>query len=38
MTSNEDDRKPGSAKGTFVVPPDFDEPLPDDVLAEWEQE
>jgi len=37
MSSNEDTRKPGSAKGTFVVPPDFDAPLPDDVLAEWEQ-
>jgi prevent-host-death family protein len=29
-------RQPGSAKGAFVVPPDFDAPLPDDVLAEWE--
>jgi prevent-host-death family protein len=29
------DRQPGSAKGTFVVPPDFDAPLPDDVIAEW---
>ena len=30
------DRKPGSAKGTFIVPADFDAPLPDDVIAEWE--
>lgn len=29
-------RQPGSAKGLFVVPPDFDTPLPADVLAEWE--
>lgn len=28
-------RRPGSAKGTFVVPTDFDAPLPDDVIAEW---
>ena len=38
MSSNEDTRKLGSAKGTFVVPPDFDAPLPDDVLEDWEQE
>jgi prevent-host-death family protein len=29
-------RRPGSAKGVFVVPPDFDAPLPDDVLVDWE--
>jgi prevent-host-death family protein len=29
-------RRPGSARGAFVVPPDFDEPLPDDVLVDWE--
>ena len=29
------DRSPGSARGAFVVPPDFDEPLPDEVLADW---
>jgi prevent-host-death family protein len=29
------DRRPGSAKGTFFVPSDFDAPLPDDVIAEW---
>jgi prevent-host-death family protein len=28
-------RRPGSARGAFVVPPDFDAPLPDDVIAEW---
>ena len=26
----------GTAKGDFVVPDDFDAPLPDDVLAEFE--
>jgi prevent-host-death family protein len=30
-------RKLGSAKGDFVVPADFDEPLSDDVLAEFEK-
>jgi prevent-host-death family protein len=35
ITPETRDRRPGSAKGTFVVPPDFDAPLPDDVLAEW---
>jgi prevent-host-death family protein len=29
------DRRPGSARGAFVVPPDFDAPLPDDVIAYW---
>lgn len=29
-------RQPGSAKGLFVVPPEFDAPLPDDVMSEWE--
>ncbi len=29
-------RKIGSAAGDFVVPPDFDEPLPDSVLADFE--
>ncbi|MGZ6545697.1 MAG: type II toxin-antitoxin system Phd/YefM family antitoxin [Actinomycetota bacterium] len=28
-------RQPGSARGTFVVPPDFDSPLPNDDVAEW---
>jgi prevent-host-death family protein len=35
ITPEANDRRPGSAKGTFVVPPDFDAPLPDDVIAEW---
>jgi len=30
------DRRPGSARGTFVVPQDFDAPLSEDVLADWE--
>lgn len=29
------DRRPGSAKGMLVVSPDFDTPLPDDVIAGW---
>lgn len=28
-------RQPGSARGRIVVDPSFDEPLPDDVMAEW---
>jgi prevent-host-death family protein len=35
ITPETSDRRPGRAKGTFVVPPDFDAPLPDDVIAEW---
>jgi prevent-host-death family protein len=27
----------GTAKGDFVVPDDFDDPLPDEVLAEFER-
>ncbi len=30
-------RKLGTAKGDFVVPDDFDAPLPDDILAEFER-
>jgi prevent-host-death family protein len=30
------DREPGSARGDVFVGPDFDAPLPDDVLAEFE--
>ena len=30
-------RKLGTAKGAFVVPLDFDDPLPDEVLAEFEK-
>lgn len=29
------DRRPGSAKGVFEVPRDFDASLPDDVLRDW---
>ena len=36
ITPGTHDREPGSARGVFVVPPDFDAPLPDDVLVEWE--
>ncbi len=28
-------RHPGSARGRIVIHPSFDEPLPDDVMAEW---
>jgi len=35
ISSDVNDRSPGSARGAFAVPPDFDDPLPDDVLAEW---
>lgn len=30
-------RTPGSAKGKFIVPPEFFEPLPEDVLEGFEQ-
>jgi hypothetical protein len=30
-------RELGSAKGDFVVPDDFDAPLPDEVLMQFEQ-
>ncbi|MBD2199908.1 MULTISPECIES: type II toxin-antitoxin system Phd/YefM family antitoxin [Calothrix] len=29
-------RIPGSAKGLITIAPDFDEPLPDDILASFE--
>ncbi len=32
-----EDRKPGSAQGLFVVPEDFNSPLPGDVLDEFEK-
>jgi len=35
MTTGKD-RTPGSAKEAFVVPTGFDEPLPAEVLADWE--
>ena len=28
-------RQPGSARGAFVMPDDFDAPLPDEVLNDW---
>jgi antitoxin (DNA-binding transcriptional repressor) of toxin-antitoxin stability system len=31
------DRKPGSAQGLFVVPEDFNHPLPADVLDDFEK-
>jgi antitoxin (DNA-binding transcriptional repressor) of toxin-antitoxin stability system len=33
----QEDRKPGSAQGLFTVPADFDSPLPDVVLEEFEK-
>jgi len=30
-------RVPGSAAGKIVIAPDFDAPLPDDILAEFER-
>jgi len=30
-------RKLGTAKGDFVLPVDFDEPLPDEVVTEFER-
>jgi prevent-host-death family protein len=30
-------RRPGSAKGEFVVPDDFDAPLPDDIVETFYQ-
>ena len=32
-----EDRKPGSARGLFAVPEDFNNPLPGDVLDEFEK-
>ena len=29
-------RKPGSAKGKIVIMPDFDDPLPDEILSSFE--
>jgi prevent-host-death family protein len=31
------DRVLGSAKGKFIVPEDFDAPLPEEILAEFER-
>ncbi len=30
-------RRPGSAKGKVLIAPDFDAPLPEEVLAEFER-
>lgn len=30
-------RTPGSAKGLITIAPDFDDPLPDNILADFEQ-
>lgn len=30
------ERRPGALKGQFVVPDDFDDPLPEDELRLWE--
>jgi prevent-host-death family protein len=30
-------RTPGSARGRFEMAPDFDDPLPEDLLAEFER-
>lgn len=30
-------RKPGSAKGKFTVPPEFFEPLPDEIIDAFEK-
>jgi prevent-host-death family protein len=32
-----DPRRLGTDKGRFVIPPDFDAPLPDDGLADFER-
>lgn len=31
-------RVPGSARGKIEIGPDFDDPLPDEILAEFERE
>lgn len=35
LTKAPKQRVPGSAKGDFVVPDDFNDPLPDDILDEF---
>lgn len=37
ITSPPRRRELGTAKGDFVVPDDFDDPLPEDVLASFEK-
>jgi antitoxin (DNA-binding transcriptional repressor) of toxin-antitoxin stability system len=37
ITKNKKPRRPfGLCKGEFVVPDDFNDPLPDDILNRWE--
>ena len=35
FTEDTSPRKPGSAKGAFVMSADFDEPLPDEILGQF---
>lgn len=35
-SENRENRKPGSAKGLVTIHEDFDQPLPDDVLKDFE--
>ncbi len=36
-TVSDSSRKPGSAKGKFTVPPEFFEPLPEEIAGGFEQ-
>ncbi|BDI16294.1 hypothetical protein ANSO36C_20960 [Nostoc cf. commune SO-36] len=36
VNQNPPKRIPGSAKGLITIAPDFDDPLPDDILASFE--
>lgn len=36
VTPERIERRPGALKGQFVVPDDFDDPLPEDELRLWE--
>ncbi|MHC5594719.1 MAG: type II toxin-antitoxin system Phd/YefM family antitoxin [Nostoc sp.] len=36
VNQNPLNRIPGSAKGLITISPDFDDPLPDDILASFE--
>lgn len=36
VNQNLSKRIPGSAKGLITIAPDFDDPLPDDILASFE--
>jgi prevent-host-death family protein len=37
ITAQPEQRVPGSAAGKIIIAPDFDAPLPDDILAGFEQ-